>query len=148
MRLTNYVTMAMLVALPFAASAYTPSGEILKDYLGLTRALRANGVDPARVNWGPIATMCMGLRTERDDTEYNRCRYTQAMNQTIFVDDQRSCNVQSQALYSNRRGAHHFAHYGTRAEELFLLRDASYTTCMRDLGWRNTQNWQMGRAGD
>lgn len=158
-RFLTLLTCILLTA-PLAAHAYEPDESMLKDYIGLTKSLRANGIEPINVQWVQIEPMCLGLKTEKDQVPYNRCRFEKASDWAAYGDNRRDCDEGSlleypqpqrftQATVTNADGS---VASVTTAEGQYLsaaqikrLRRASYVACMRDFGWKNPSNWQHGR---
>ena len=146
MRCLLFLIAVFMLSMPLAASAYTPDDALLKDYIGLTKALKANGVDPVSVDWSTIEQMCLGLTSERDKRDYNRCRFSSAINQVIFADDRESCREESQAA-GMAGELTVLSPTAVTVQRLPAQGRSAYTRCMRDLGWKNTRTWQMGRIG-
>lgn len=138
---TFFRTAIVTLLLPLQAFAFTPDDALMRDYAGLTKALKANGIDPAFVNWYGIEPMCLGLKTERDQVSYNRCRFEKAGDWVAFNDNSRDCST---AGFYERPIA--TTHYQLSRGEVRRERNASYIGCMREFGWRNPSNWQHGRA--
>lgn len=150
----------MVLGLPLMAQAYEPDEALLRDYIGLSKALRANGIDPVHVRWVQIEPMCLGLKDEKNQVAYNRCRFEKAGDWAAYGDNRRDCDEGSlleypqpqrftQATVTNEDGT--IASVTTAegsylsAAQLKRLRRASYVACMRDFGWKNPSNWQHGR---
>jgi hypothetical protein len=142
MRLLRVAIIGLLAMLPPSTNAFEPDDTLMRDYIGLTRALQANGVSPVHVPWQPVEAMCLGLRQERHQVPYNRCRFVKAMDSAAYVDNRRDCERLLKG--ARRQRAEHYAH--ASYADWNLLRQESYLRCMRDFGWVNPSNWQHGRS--
>jgi hypothetical protein len=134
----------LLLLMPFAASAYEPDDALMANYIGLTKALRANGVEPVAVSWPVVESMCLGLKTQKSSVRYNRCRFDAALNQASFGDDRAACLDDAQR--SSADNAMAVTAINSAVSQQSLIVTPSYTSCMRDLGWRSPNNWQRGRV--
>ena len=138
------ILVALFFSLPSAASAYQPDEAMLRDYQGLTKALRANGVDPIAINWRVVQRMCAGLDTETNHISYNQCRFDAALNQVTHSDDRRSCqnDYKRGAVTTNMSVTAINSAVSQNAQNTSY----GYSDCMRSLGWRSPNNWQRGRT--
>jgi hypothetical protein len=142
--------------------ANEPNPKLLKDYIGLSKLLKARGVDPVTVNWSPIEMACLGLKTEADQVDYNRCRYRMAVDNVQYGNDVRACKQAALAAYPKALKLNQPTKVATRitngkvittlgetpltASELKAGRAATLDNCMRQRGWNDPANWQAGRS--
>lgn len=152
-----------LLALPLGGHAYE-NPALLEDYIGLTKLLKANGVEPATIQWQTIELMCLGLKEPNSNLAYNQCRYEKAVDQALYRNDSDACDAEARAAYpsslsnprstvisSNTTGATTERTTATikpprvAGSTVRYSRRALFNRCMRDQGWINTGNWQMGR---
>ena len=154
MRLNIVVILALLM-LPVGAQAVDVNPELLKDYMGLTKLLKARGVEPTEVNWLPIEEACLGLKTEANVVDYNQCRFTMAVDASQFTNDSTACDAASIASYpesgrtvqktKDAAGVLTTVVAQLKPEEVKAGRVAAYDACMREHQWVNPNHWQMGR---
>lgn len=145
--------------IPLTAHAYT-NDALFADFTGLSKLLRANGVEPSRVDWNPIEAMCLGLKEPTSQLTYNQCRYAKALDQTVFASDRSGCQEEAAAYVPPQQNTTITAATSSKTDEkssttintgnpypvdLRSARRAAYTRCMLDLGWVNPRNWQLGR---
>lgn len=158
MRILLYV---LLLALPLSAQAFS-NPDLLKDYIGLTKLLKANGVEPARVQWQTIEMMCIGLKEPHSNVAYNQCRFEKAVDQTVYANDSAACNAEARAAYPSSLKKpepttivtlggmdNHLTTITaprTRNSEIRDGRRSLFDRCMLDRNWVNTSDWQMGRS--
>ena len=135
---------AMVMLLPLAAPACDLDEKLLTNYIGLTKALRANGVEPNTLDWSVIESMCLGLKTEKNRVPYNRCRFETALNQALFPDDRAACLDDAQRTSVDTTMSATAIH--SVVSQQSLTASPSYSSCMRALGWRSPNNWQRGRV--
>jgi hypothetical protein len=155
--------LVFFVALALSPSAHALDEDaLLQDYIGLTKLLRASGVDPIKVGWNDIEYMCLPLKTPRNALDYNRCRYEKAVDQTLHRADTEVCNdevrdVQSNTLFYRATDALVFPHEyknsspmvvacaNSELRDLRSFRRYSFDRCMSEKGWRNSRHYQFGR---
>lgn len=114
-----------------------------KDYISLTKALRANGVNPVGVNWQHVEQMCLGLKTEKDPVPYNRCRFNKAVDSADYPDDVATCKSAGRAATS----PNYVVGNGvtTVIQPSPAEADVTFDECMRARGWINPRNAGRGR---
>jgi hypothetical protein len=143
--LTHIFFATLLLMVPCATLAYQPDETMLRDYHGLTKALRANGVEPVGINWRVVHSMCLGLNTEKDHVPYNQCRFDAALNQAMFGDDRRSCLDDAERSVTPTMSV---TAVDSAVSQQSQSISQSYSGCMRGLGWRSPNNWQRGRIAE
>jgi hypothetical protein len=129
-----------------------------QNYVGVTKLLRARGVEPVGVNWGAIQAMCLGLKIEKDPVPYNRCLYEKALDYADYDNDNDTCNARARAEYPDRllSGAatiritrdNEETNVYERAlslDELRFKRLGAFDACMSNKGWRDAQSPARGR---
>lgn len=154
---------AFFAFLPAAALAQAPAEGTPADWFALTAQLRSEGLEPSRIDWLSVNSMCLGLKTDRDAQQaYNACRLTKARDSVQWFSDRNACDGQSLAAYPDQlrfeRPTQTTTVTGTAQglivqqsapgitrRELGNLRRAAYVACMRGLGWNNADNWKQGR---
>lgn len=130
----------LITALP--ASAQEDDSQF-KDYISLTKVLRAHGVNPVGVNWQTIEDMCLGLKTEKSQVMYNRCRFEKALDSADYPDDVAACNSAARSATS----ANVVINNGvtTVVQPSTAEADIAFSECMRARGWINPRNAGRGR---
>jgi hypothetical protein len=143
----RYVLALIFVSVPLSVDAFTPDDSQLTNFIGLTEALDAYGIDHMQVNWTPIEKMCIGLK--KDAVRYNRCRFVKATDQIEFFDNQRDCRAgQNPAISQDQTAA---TDKGDTMNTVVKVNEnaiPSYVACMQSLGWKNPSNWRQGRAAE
>lgn len=155
----------LLLVIAFAAPALAqmpaPSDTLMRDYIGLTKALRASGVDPVLVNWPYIEGMCLGLKQERNHIPYNRCRFEKAIDSNDYPADVTVCEQRAQLAYIEAVHAANPAPnviggviYPTTSYPIIVnsyttqfndIRSSTFGDCMRERGWINPSSAGRGR---
>lgn len=155
------VLFTLLFAAPAAHAQAVDEDALLTDYIGLTKLLRTNGVDPVFIRWQEIESMCLPLQTPRSSMAYNRCRYAKAIDQALFADDSEACDNESIAIYPDglkeftttaiieKTGDKNSVTTITRppssVKDIRAMRRYAYDSCMSEKGWRNTRNYRFGQ---
>lgn len=158
---------ALLLALLLAAPALAlDENALLKDYIGLTKLLKTNGIDPVKIQWSEIENLCLPLKEPMDQTTYNRCRYEKARDQFTFGGDKAACENEAQAIYPDNYtkptqaviNANTSSATGNTAStttitspapsstDLRAMRRNAFDHCMSEKHWRNANNYQLGRT--
>jgi hypothetical protein len=140
---------------------------LLKDWHGLIKVLRTRGIHNSQVEWHAIEELCLGLKNGKDHIPYNSCRLDKAVAQVSYRNDNIECNQAAKAEYPDRLLQYSPELLVTSNEGLFEGGDTEYAadqlyrapmnkrelnnkraviyrSCMRDLGWRDPDNWRMG----
>lgn len=157
MKKTHHIA-AILCMLTCAQTARANDGTQLplNNYIDLTYALQARGVNPIHVGWNEVEMLCLGLRDRAGAVPYNQCRLEKATLQAAYRGDRGACNAASRATYPTRlratqvgyviggNGVSTLATPGIGAGDYRAGRTASYDACMASKGWRSSGNWQLG----
>jgi hypothetical protein len=154
----------LLCLFPLASLAQPVPGidenALLKDYIGLTKLLKSNGIDPVNIRWNEIEAMCLSLQDATDPTVYNRCRYQKATDQFLFADDANTCNKEAGAIYpdglsqtqqtitqpNGTTTTTSTTRPTSAVQDVRALRRYDYDHCMTEKGWRSSDNYQLGRS--
>lgn len=157
MRHIILIVFSMLVA-SLAHAQSRDNDVFFKSYEGVTKLLRAGGVEPSTLRWGPIEAQCSGLKLDKDPVPYNQCRYQKAIDLVDFDNDRNACNARAQAEYPDRLLSGAATLSITRNEkvtniyeralspdELRFKRMGSFDACMSNKGWRDTGSAARGR---
>jgi len=157
MRCIALLVLAMLLA---GTAHAQPIGNdvFFKSYAGVTKLLRANGVEPSTLRWGPIEAQCIGLKLDNDPVPYNQCRYQKAIDLVDFDNDRNACNARAKGEYPDRLLSGAATLSITRNDkvtniyervlshdELRFKRLGAFDACMRNKGWRDTGSSARGR---
>lgn len=141
MKSIGLLVLVPLLSLP--AFARNEDDSQFKDYISLTKTLRANGVDPVHVNWPSIELMCLGLKTERNQVPYNRCRFEKATDSWDYPGDSAACNDAAHAAVKPSvvvgNGVTTVVQPGNAGEAI------TFDSCMRARGWISPRNVERGR---
>jgi hypothetical protein len=147
-----FVILAGIFAAALAQTDLQSEDSPFKNWLTLTDYLRSKGIEPSKVNWQPIETMCLGLK-QSDESAYNKCKYEKVRDQSLHQADRQQCYTRAVAQYPDR-----LAQIDTTETireinasgkvrvfervvppistiELSSLRDAAVVQCMQSLGW-------------
>ena len=144
----RYVLALIFVSVPLSVDAFTPDDSQLTNFIGLTEALDAYGIDHMQVNWTPIEKMCIGLK--KDAVRYNRCRFVKATDQVEFFENQRDCRAGPDTAKSEDHNTT-ATDTGDTVQTVVKVNEnaiPSYVACMQSLGWKNPSNWRQGRAAE
>ena len=145
-----------------STAAPAPDPKFFKDFTGVTALLRANGVEPSRLQWNAIENACAAYNDHHDPLPYNQCRFEKGRDQGWSEADARSCNDQAAGQYPDAlTGAYDTnvvryrnGNYSTTTiqqqpmtqSELNAARNGFYDKCMDAKGWRDPHNYLMGRS--
>src|SRR4051812_48451042 len=102
MKSLRTVACLSLFAIAVASHAQTPgepNPKFFKSFTGVTALLRANGVEPSRLQWGIIEQTCAGFNDHTNPLDYNRCRFEKARDQAYSGTDANACNGEAVANY-------------------------------------------------
>ena len=139
----HFGLMLLVSLLSLPALARDMDDAQFKDYMSLTKALRASGVDPVHVNWPAIEGMCLGLKAERNQVPYNRCRFEKATDSWDYPTDAAACKDAGRASTKPTvvvGGGVNTVIQPDDSGEVF-----AFDSCMRARGWINPQNAGRGR---
>ena len=160
-RALMFMATLCLAGIAHAQDADDVDPKFFKDFTGVSKLLRANGVEPAGIKWAFIETVCSPMNDRTDPTAYNRCRFEKARDQVFFRGDTRICRNESVAAYpdallgNNPITAVRYKNgvaTTTVVEQTPLsrsdvdaMRRASFEGCMDSKGWRDSRSYLMGR---
>jgi len=140
-----------------------PNSEAFKDWTSTSNYMKSKGIDPATVNWQPIEPLCLGLKTDTNESTYNRCKYEKARAIAMYTAEKSQCQLRVEAELpesltqkgrfetlreTDSKGVSHV--YERTIEpiadkELQTRRSAAFTACMQALGWADANDWNLGR---
>jgi hypothetical protein len=134
------------------------------NFTEMVNMLRAYGIEPSTVQWGPVNAMCLGLNDKMNEEPYNRCRFIKALDQITYLQDREQCDDTSLAfnpdavygqIYVNNVVVDSNAVYmPTYVQKNRLVHSEKafrrhvFNECMRTRGWRNPRAYQQGRIGE
>ncbi len=145
------------------AQTSQPDPKTFADWFTLSAALKAKGIDVTYVNWQAIEPLCLALKTQDSEIEYNKCRYEKAVWQHQFQLDNTTCNQQAISKLPNSLK---FAPpainttiigYDGRTKtiqntvspysdsDLKNARNSFYMDCMVGYGWSSPNDWTAGK---
>jgi len=145
-----------------ARAADDPPPDTFRNWNAMRDYATSQGIDTMTIDWPEIEQLCGGLKTQADETAYNKCGYEKAVEQYTFVNDRSECLTQATGDYpddlltgrvetrteTDRRGiVHTYQHSisGISAATLQQRRSGAITACMQKLGWVNANNWRLGK---
>jgi hypothetical protein len=137
--------------------------KVFTDWLTVSAALKSKNIDVAYVNWQVIEPLCLPLKTQDSDVEYNRCRYEKAVLQHLFQLDSATCRQQSvlklpdslkstsSVISTTVTGSdgkiriiqNTFPPYSDA--DLKNARNSFYVDCMMGVGWNVPSDWTAGK---
>lgn len=157
MRCVPLLVLAMLLVSP-AHAQLSGNDVFFKNYEGVIKLLRANGVEPSTLRWGAIEAQCSGLKLDKDPVPYNQCRYQKAIDLVDFDNDRDVCNARAKGEYPDHLLSGSATLSITRndkvtnvferalsPDELRFKRLGSFDACMSNKGWRDTGSAARGR---
>ncbi len=139
-----------------ATSDVFESWQRTKDYM------TSQGIDPMAISWPLIDPLCLGLRTESDQRQYNKCEYEKARDSVLYANDKSQCSTRVTGAYpdsllkgrtdtlteTDKSGVTHAyqrAIAPVSTQDLQQQRSGAIVECMQNLGWVNADNWLLGR---
>jgi hypothetical protein len=126
-----------------------------RDWIWVVRSLQANGVNPNAVPWATVNNACMRLTPGSE--EFADCQYEKAMNRVQHGSDRTQCDAESVANYpdslsdgaqtitTNASQTTVITHPRMTPSEIRTARIGYFRRCMTDMGWKNPDNYLMGK---
>lgn len=129
----------------------------------LSEALRAEGIEPGRVNWLAVEPLCLGLKRGEGGEPYNRCRFEKALNIRTHAENRRACaqlaEGESPPGLTSTKTTSRTVIVGagsrittidentgpTSKQDLRAMRQGTIARCMLELGWNSADDWRLGR---
>ena len=144
-------------------SAATDANSMFKDFNSMQDYLRSQGVDPYKINWTPIDSMCTAYKFDPDQIRLNKCMYEKARNSFFFAIDKSRCSTSAAGTYpdtlksqqttnvsiTDKRGNVHNAQETTSPisnTQLDQLRSTTIAQCMQSLNWASADDWTLGKT--
>lgn len=157
--LRMFLIAALVLGSSMAHAQSDPDELFFKNYTGVVKLLRGSGIEPSRINWNDVETMCTQLKDPTTEVPYNRCRYERARDQAIYRDDAVVCDNESIAVNPDNVRYQAFVD-GTASTvpgttvpvitsapavaDREAFKRYVFDRCMTDKGWRSPRNYRFG----
>lgn len=149
MKHTQSFVIALLLAVSMACTAYAEEQE--RGWFWLVSALQSQGIDPNRVAWAQVNQSCMGESPQSD--AFTACQYEKVMDREQYGADLALCEGEAVSAYPRSLAAPvpaapygwPYSRVNYSQKEVKLSRVAYARRCMVELGWKNPDNYLMGR---
>lgn len=164
----RFLLLITLLFLPnFASAEKKPDekdffAEIFETEKDTKYFLRSQGIEPPKLNWAQISSMCSNLQKFENKIQ-NKCKYDNAKLLNSFNEEKKFCKKFVEAAYSfNRLSENEARNYlmvdagGNRSNITLIetgrtigaiqdIQKSEMLKCMKNHGWVNPDNWQAGR---
>lgn len=123
-----------------------------RDWKNVLSLLATKSVDTNNIDWDEVADSCSHIQNKRSGTDFNKCKYNNAIKYASYQKDSAYCDASAQQKYFDYiKKANHNIYPGDKKIKLTQqeekeFKDSAASICMRKSGWSDPHSWSSGKS--